>query len=47
MSEIRLEKVTKSFGSVVAVDAVSLLINQGELLTLLGPSGAGRRRSCA
>jgi putative spermidine/putrescine transport system ATP-binding protein len=37
-----LERVRKSFGSVIAVDDVSLAIEPGEFITLLGPSGSGK-----
>jgi len=39
---LRLEKVTKRFGPVVAVDAVDLSIYDGEFLAILGPSGSGK-----
>ena len=39
---IRLENVTKRFGKVVAVDDVSLSIEEGEFFALLGPSGCGK-----
>ncbi|QMW23823.1 ABC transporter ATP-binding protein [Sandaracinobacteroides saxicola] len=39
---IQFEKVTKRFGDVLAVDAVSLTINEGEFFALLGPSGCGK-----
>jgi spermidine/putrescine transport system ATP-binding protein len=42
MEAIRVEKVSKSFGSQVAVDDVSIEIEQGEFFSLLGPSGCGK-----
>jgi len=39
---IALRDVRKTFGSVVAVDAVNLDVFDGEFLTLLGPSGSGK-----
>ena len=39
---LRLTKLTKHFGDVIAVDDVSLDIGDGEFLTLLGPSGSGK-----
>jgi ABC-2 type transport system permease protein len=37
-----LERVTRSFGTVTAVDRLSLSINRGETIALLGPNGAGK-----
>ena len=42
MVEVRLERVTKRFGKVVAVDDVSLDILNREIFTILGPSGCGK-----
>jgi putative spermidine/putrescine transport system ATP-binding protein len=42
MARVRLEGLTKRFGSTVAVDDVSLEIGEGELVALLGPSGCGK-----
>jgi spermidine/putrescine transport system ATP-binding protein len=40
--DIRLEGVTKRFDDVVAVDDLSLEIEQGSFFALLGPSGCGK-----
>ena len=40
--DIRLENVTKRFDDVVAVDDLSLAIDQGQFFALLGPSGCGK-----
>jgi iron(III) transport system ATP-binding protein len=39
---LSLRDVTKTFGRVIAVDSVSLDIEEGELICFLGPSGCGK-----
>jgi spermidine/putrescine ABC transporter ATP-binding subunit len=39
---VEIQEVTKRFGEVTAVDAVSLAIGRGEFFALLGPSGCGK-----
>ena len=42
MSGIVLEGLSKSFGAVLAVDAIDVSIEAGETVALLGPNGAGK-----
>ena len=42
MASLRLENVTKRFGSVTALDGVSLDVFDGEFFAVLGPPGAGK-----
>ncbi|OGP93668.1 MAG: ABC transporter ATP-binding protein [Deltaproteobacteria bacterium RBG_16_47_11] len=39
---LKIEGVTKDYGSVKAVDNVSFSINSGKIVGLLGPNGAGK-----
>ncbi len=39
---IELKNITKRFGSVVANDSISLSLNRGEILSLLGENGSGK-----
>jgi spermidine/putrescine transport system ATP-binding protein len=40
--DVRLERVSKLFGDVAAVDDLSLDIAEGEFFSMLGPSGCGK-----
>ena len=42
MSLLRTEGLTKHFGGVAAVDQLSLEVNEGEILGLIGPNGSGK-----
>ena len=42
MAAIELRDVTKSFGSVTALDGLDLEIREGEVFGFLGPNGAGK-----
>ena len=42
LPDLELRDVTKRFGEVVALEAVSLDIARGQFVTLLGPSGCGK-----
>ncbi len=42
MNAIELHTVSKKFGSVVAVDGVSLTVERGEMFALVGPDGVGK-----
>lgn len=47
MASVTLRDLTKRFADVVAVDKLSLSIQDGEFLTLLGPSGCGKSTALA
>jgi multiple sugar transport system ATP-binding protein len=42
MAEIRIENLTKEFGSLVAVRDLDLTVPDGSFIALLGPSGCGK-----
>jgi branched-chain amino acid transport system ATP-binding protein len=42
MEILRVENLTMKFGSLAAVDDVSVAVNQGEIIGLIGPNGAGK-----
>ncbi|WP_373825527.1 ABC transporter ATP-binding protein, partial [Bacteroides heparinolyticus] len=39
---IRLENITKSFGSLQVLRGIDLTIEKGEIVSIVGPSGAGK-----
>jgi ABC-2 type transport system ATP-binding protein len=42
MSHLKIERLSKTFGAIRAVDAVSFEVRPGEIYGLLGPNGAGK-----
>lgn len=44
---VELRNVTKRFGSNTVIDNINLTIPQGQMVTLLGPSGCGKNHHFA
>ncbi len=42
MSLLKVENLSKHFGSLIAVDTVSMTVEPGELRAVIGPNGAGK-----
>ena len=42
MEAIKVESLTKKFGSFRAVDDISFQVEEGEIFGFLGPNGAGK-----
>lgn len=45
-SILQLNHINKSYGTLQVLKDVSLTVNRGELLAIVGPSGAGKPRCC-
>ena len=39
---LRTERLTRAFGSLIAVDRVDVTVHRGELRSIIGPNGAGK-----
>ena len=39
---IKVERLTKRYGSITAVDAIDFEVEKGEIVGMLGPNGAGK-----
>ena len=39
---LQLENISTHYGAICAVDSVSLHVNQGEIVSLIGSNGAGK-----
>ena len=42
MSLLAVENVTRRFGGIVALDDVTLVVDEGDVAGLIGPNGAGK-----
>ncbi len=42
MAQLTLERLSKDFGTIRAVDGITITVEDGEFLALLGPSGCGK-----
>ena len=42
---LRFDRVTRKYGSTIAVDDLTFEVNRGEMFGLIGPDGAGKTTS--
>ncbi len=42
MTLLQVDRVSKHFGSLVAVDDISMAVEPGEVRAIIGPNGAGK-----
>lgn len=42
MAKLELRNVTKRFGDIIALDAVSFTVDEGEFFVVVGPNGSGK-----
>ena len=42
MTLLRTQDLSRAFGSLIAVNRVSLSVSRGELRSIIGPNGAGK-----
>ena len=43
---IELQGITKSFGTLQVLKGIDLMIEKGEVVSIVGPSGAGKTTFC-
>lgn len=42
MSLVKLESISKRYGNVTALDNIDMLVDRGEMVSIMGPSGSGK-----
>jgi len=44
---LEVEAIVCRYGRITAIDGISLSVDEGEIVTLIGANGAAKRRRCA